>query len=114
MGDVLAYIEHRDGEFRGAAREALAAAARIAQGSGQVHGLAVGASGLSTAASSVRAHGASKIRVAEHQELARYEGERYARLVSDVARAGGYEAVVFAATAEGRDLAPRVAALLDV
>jgi electron transfer flavoprotein alpha subunit len=74
----------------------------------------VGASGLSTAASSVRAHGASKIRVAEHQELARYEGERYGRLVSDVARAGGYEAVVFAATAEGRDLAPRVAALLDV
>jgi electron transfer flavoprotein alpha subunit len=114
MGDVLAFIEHRDGEFRGAAREALAAAARIAQGSGHVHGLAAGAPGLTAAASSVRAQGASRIRVAEDAGLARYEGETFARLVSQVAREGGHEAVVFAATAEGRDLAPRVAALLDV
>ena len=45
MGKVLAYLEHRDGAFRGAAREVLAAAARASQGSGDVHGLALGASG---------------------------------------------------------------------
>ena len=35
-------------------------------------------------------------------------------MVSEAVRAGGYDAVVFGATAQGKDLAPRVAALLDV
>lgn len=114
MGDVLAYIEHRDGTFRSAAREAVAAAARIAQGTGDVHAFAAGPKGLSSATASVKSAGASKIRVAEHGDLAHYDGGSFAEVVANEARAGTYSAVVFAATAEGRDLAPRVAALLDV
>jgi electron transfer flavoprotein alpha subunit len=115
MGDVLAFIEHRQGDFRGIAREALTAAAEIAGGlGGELHGFAAGGAGLSSGASGLQGHGAARIRVAEHASLARYEGEVYARLVADAVREGDYQAVVFAATAEGRDLAPRVAALLDV
>jgi electron transfer flavoprotein alpha subunit len=114
MGDVLAYIEHRDGSFRSAAREAVAAAASIARGSGAVHALALGPVGLSDATEPVRSAGASRIRLAEHADLARYDGGSFAEIVTAEVRAGAYDAVVFAATAEGRDLAPRVAALLDV
>jgi len=115
MGDVLAFIEHRDGSFRGVSREVLTAAATIAAGSGgQVHALAIGAPGLAVAAESLGGLGATRIRVAEHEALATRDGETSARIVADVVRAGGYATVVFASTAEGKDLAPRVAALLDV
>jgi electron transfer flavoprotein alpha subunit len=114
MGDVLAYIEQREGSFRSAAREALAAAARITQGSGEVRALAIGKPGLSAETEAVRSSGATKIRVAEHDALGRYDGERFAEVVAAEVRGGAYDAVVFAATAEGRDLSPRVAALLDV
>jgi len=35
-------------------------------------------------------------------------------VVAEAARSGGYDAILFPATAQGKDLAPRVAALLDV
>lgn len=115
MGDVLAFMEHRDGSFRGVSREVLAAAAAVSRGAGgRVHALAIGAPGLSGSADALRGHAATGLRVAEHGALGRYTGEPYARLVTEVVREGAYEAVLFAATAEGRDLAPRVAALLDV
>jgi electron transfer flavoprotein alpha subunit len=115
MGDVLAFIEHRDGAFRGSSREVVSAAARIAGvGGGKVHALAAGPVGISAAAHGLAPHGASRVLVAEHEALARYDGESYAGVVASQVRARGYDAVLFAATSEGRDLAPRVAALLDV
>src|SRR5205823_7959701 len=44
----------------------------------------------------------------------RYAPEACTRVIADRATAGGYRAVVFAASATGRDLAPRVAARLGV
>jgi electron transfer flavoprotein alpha subunit len=70
--------------------------------------------GLASSAASVQGYGASKIRVAEHEGLLRYDGERAAGVVASVVRESNYTVVLFGATAEGRDLAPRVAALLDV
>ena len=115
MGDVLAFIEHREGAFRGISREVVSAASQIAGAlGGQVHALAAGPTGLSAAAKALGLTGAARLRVAEHDALSRYDGESYAKTVAAEVRASGYEAVLFAATAEGRDLAPRVAALLDV
>jgi electron transfer flavoprotein alpha subunit len=115
MGDVLAFIEQRDGTFRGVSREVISVAAEVAAGfGGEVHALAVGGPGLAAALGAVQSFGASRIRVAEDDSLIHYQAEAYAHTVAGVARSGSYAAVVFAATAEGRDLAPRVAALLDV
>jgi electron transfer flavoprotein alpha subunit len=44
----------------------------------------------------------------------RYAPEGVATVVAERSRAGGYAAIVFAATATGKDLAPRVAAKLGV
>jgi electron transfer flavoprotein alpha subunit len=115
MGGVLAFVEQRDGAFRGGSREVISAAAQIAAGlGGEVHALAVGGPGLSSAASSFQGYGASRIRVAEHDSLAHYQGETVAKVVAQAVQDGGYDAVLFSASSEGRDLAPRVAALLDV
>jgi electron transfer flavoprotein alpha subunit len=51
--------------------------------------------------------------VAKDEALAEYSPAVYAAVVAEAARAGSYDALLFPATAQGKDLAPRVAALLD-
>lgn len=115
MGDVLAFIEQREGTVRGVAGEVLSAGAGLAEGLGAgLQGLAVGAPGLAGAAEGMGRFGAARVRVAEHPDLGRYAPEAYARVVAEEVRRGGYDVVLFPATAQGKDLAPRVAALLDV
>lgn len=115
MGDVLAFAEQRDGSLRGVAREAVTAAAGLARElGGSVRALVLGGPGLSSSAAELGRYGAASVRVAEAPELSAYNGEVYARIVADALRADGIAAAVFPASALGKDLAPRVAALLDV
>ena len=115
MGDVLAFAEQRDGSIRGVANEVVTAARALADDlGGSVHAVSVGAPGLSEGAGALGPYGASRIRVAELEDLGTYHAEGYARIVADVAAEGGYDALLFPASAQGKDLAPRVAALLDV
>ena len=57
---------------------------------------------------------AATLAVGEHESLVEYNPEGYAEAVAAKIREGGYGAVVFSATGVGKDLAPRVAAMLDV
>lgn len=115
MGDVLAFVELREGSLRGASLEVVSAAAELATKlGGKVHALALGGPGSAGAAGSAGAYGAEVIKVGEHEALASYVAEGFAPALAQVAREGGYSAVLFAATAQGKDLAPRVAALLGV
>ena len=115
MSDVLAVLEQKDGALRGVCAEVVSAAAELAQGlGGQAHALALGSPGLAAAAGEMGKHGATRVRVGEHEALAQYAPETYAAAVAAVVREGKYAAVLFAGTSQGKDLAPRVAALLDV
>ncbi len=115
MGDILAFVEQRDGAVRGVAHEVISTAARLAADlGGEVHALAVGGPGLAGGAGDLGRFGAARVRVAEHPALAGYNGEGYAGVVAEAVRSGDYGAVLFSATSLGKDLAPRVAALLDV
>lgn len=115
MGDILAFAEQRSGQVRGTAREAVSTAARFAaELGGNAHALLIGAPGISGAAGSLGTVGAETVRVAEHDGLGDYIPEAYAEVVAEAVRGGSYDAVVFSATAQGKDLAPRVSALLDV
>jgi electron transfer flavoprotein alpha subunit len=115
MGDVLAIVEQREGKIRGVSSEVVSVAARLAQGlGGAAHAILVGGSGVSAGATEMGRFGAEKILVTEDDALRDYHPQGYAQVVTDAVREGGYGAVVFAATAQGKDLAPRVAALLDV
>jgi len=115
MANVLAFAEQKEGQIRGVAREAVGAAAVLAgELGGEAHALVVGAPGVSTGAAALGAAGATSVAVAEHAELGDFHPEAYATVVAAHVRDGGYGAVVFPATIMGKDLAPRVAALLDV
>ena len=114
MGDVLAFAEQRNGTLRAVANEAVTAARGVASGlGGSVTALVLGGPGLS-GAGDLGAFGAERVRVAQSPELAEYNGAVYAPVVAEAARQGGYAVVIFPATSQGKDLAPRVAALLDV
>ncbi len=73
--------------------------------------LALGA-GTSAAAKELAAFGAQRVLVADDPALHDYVCERFAPTVARVVQDGSWDTVVVAATAFGKDLAPRVAAIL--
>ena len=114
MGDILAFAEQKAGQVRAVANELLSAtAATAAELCGSAHALVLGGPGVGDAAGGLGGYGAASVRVAEDEALAEYSPAIYAPIVAEVARSGAYDAILFPATAQGKDLAPRVAALLD-
>lgn len=115
MADVLAIVEQREGKIRGVSSETVTVAAEIAGALGcAAHALVVGGAGVSGAAQDLGRFGAEKVLAAEVDALSGYHPQGYSQVIQQAIQAGGYDVVVFAATAQGKDLAPRVAALLDV
>jgi len=115
MANVLVVAESRGGRVTGASREATSLAAVLAASlGGSAEALVVGGPGAGAEAASLGRFGASAVTVAEHDALSEHHPEAYASAVVEHARAGGYAAVLFPATTQGKDLAPRVAAHLDV
>jgi electron transfer flavoprotein alpha subunit len=115
MPNLLAFVETRAGAIRKAGLEAVTAARGCvdAAGGGEVHALLVGAPGIAARAESLGEHGADVVIVVEHAGFERYNPEATAALAAERIGSGGYPLGVFSSTAQGRDLAPRVAAALD-
>ena len=111
MPNILVYAESRGGQVRKVAHEVLTAARGIAAG-GEVHAILAGGPGVGGQAATLA--GADVTYVTEHAALGEYNAEAIAALVADRAKAGGYRSVLFSASAQGRDLGPRVAAKLGV
>ena len=111
--NVLAFAESRAGDLRKVAFEAVTAARALAAG-GEVHAVLAGAPGIAAKAEALGRYGADAVAVAEHAAFADYNPEAVAALVADRVKSGGYRAVVMVASAQGKDLAPRVAAKLGV
>ena len=113
MPHVLAFAEARGGELRKVAFEAVTAARQVAdQLGGEVHAVLVGAPGIAAAAAALGAHGADVVYVCEHAGFTHYAPEATAALVGDRVAGGDYRLVVFSASQQGKDLAPRTAARL--
>ncbi len=114
MSHVLAVLEQRDGTLRKVSQEIVTGARRLADAlGGEVHAVICAAGAVSGTDAAGRC-GADKVITATHAGFAHYAPEGYARAVAERARSGGYGAVLFAASAQGKDLAPRVAAQLGV
>ena len=116
MAHVFAFVETRGADLRKVGLEAVTAARMLADksGSGEVHALLLGPPGLSAKAAQIGQYGADVVIVAEHAGLANYSPEVAAATAADRIKSTGYRAAVFSTTAQGRDLAPRVAARLGV
>jgi electron transfer flavoprotein alpha subunit len=116
MPAVLAFAETRAGELRKVAPETVTAARQAADssGGGEVHAMLIGPPGVAARAEALGRYGADVVIVVEHPALARYNPETFAATVTERLRSGDYRAGFFSASAQGRDLAPRVAAKLGV
>ncbi|MCU0621017.1 MAG: electron transfer flavoprotein subunit alpha/FixB family protein, partial [Gemmatimonadales bacterium] len=105
----LAIMEQRDGALRKVSFEVLAAARTLADASGgQVHALVLGA-GAVTGTEQLGRYGADAVKLATHPAFALGSPDAATAVIG---AQPGYGAVLFAATAQGRDLAPRAAARL--
>ncbi len=111
MAGILVFIEQRNGDIRKASLQALSEAHR--QAAGDVAAVLVG-SGIADAAAGLGSYGAAKVLVADHPDLGLYSSEGYRDAVVKASETVSPEAIFFAGTAMGRDLAPRVAAALGV
>ena len=115
MADVFVVAETRGGALRQVALETVSAARMAADAlGGEVHAMVVGAPGIGQVSESLGQHGADSVLVVEDAALERYSPEVAAATAAARIKDGEYRVALFPATAEGRDLAPRVAAILGV
>lgn len=106
---TLVIAEHDNRAIKGATLNTITAA--IACG-GDVHVLVAGHNAGAAAAAAAQIAGVAKVLHADAPGLAHGLAENVAAQV--IALAAGYSHILFPATASGKNVAPRVAALLDV
>jgi electron transfer flavoprotein alpha subunit len=109
MAGTLVIAEPSDGTHAAVRKATLSAIAFARQVGGAFSVLAMGA-GANAAAKELTAFGAQKVLACDDPALASYVCERYAPTVAKVAKDGGYDTIAVAASAFGKDLAPRIAA----
>jgi len=110
---TLVIAEHDNAQLKGATLNTIAAAAKIG---GDVHVLVAGSNAKAVADQAAQAAGVAKVLLADAPQLAEGLAENVAAQVLAVAGdpAAGYTHILFPATASGKNVAPRVAAKLDV
>jgi len=111
---VAFFIETRDGIIRAVSYEAAAAARTLAAATGGAPvGIALG-SGITDKLAAFGEYGIPEIMTVDHENFALYTSEGYTAAVADFIKKTEPAFVVIAGSAMGKDLAPRVAARLDV
>ena len=108
MPGVLVFCEVQDGKLKKTSREALTIGNKLAQAAG---GDLVAFATDSAVAADAGRYGAKKLYVAK---LDAYDTERFATAMKQVVDDMKPAVVLFGGTSNGRDLAPRLAARLDV
>src|SRR5690606_16015604 len=106
---ILVIAEHDNAQLNVATLSAVAAAAKLGS---DVHILVAGSGAQAVADQAAKAQGVAKVLLADGPALADGLAENVAAQV--LAVAGGHSHILFPATAAGKNVAPRVAAKLDV
>ena len=111
---IAVYLETRDGKIKKSSLEALSEAKRRGAELGVETAAVLVGGAVATLAPGALALGAAKVYIIENKSLADYSSQAYARTLAALAGDVKPGALFFAATAMGKDLAPRVAARLGV
>lgn len=114
----LTYAETRDGKLRQVALEAISAAMLCAEAGDTIVSALIGTStdapsAASELAAELIAYGASQVAIIEHPDLGNYQAEAYAAAFRQVIEQTEPQYIIVGHTAIGRDLAPRVAGMLE-
>jgi electron transfer flavoprotein alpha subunit len=106
---ILIVADHDNATLKAATLHAVTAAQKIG---GDIHVLVAGSGARPAAEATAKVAGVAKVLLAESAALEHQLAETVAPLVVDLAK--GYSHVLATATSAGKNLMPRVAALLDV
>ena len=106
---ILVIAEHDNQSLKAATLNTVAAAQKIG---GDIHVLVAGANCQSAAQQATQLAGVSTVKVADAAHYQNQTAENLTALV--IANASGYSHILAPATTFGKNLAPRIAALLDV
>ncbi|WP_300647644.1 electron transfer flavoprotein subunit alpha/FixB family protein [Paenalcaligenes sp.] len=106
---ILVIAEHDNTELKSATLNTIAAAKQLGQ---DIHLLVAGNQASAVAQAAAQIDGVAKVLLADAEPLANGLAENVAAQV--LALADSYRYILFAATAAGKNVAPRVAAKLDV
>jgi electron transfer flavoprotein alpha subunit len=110
---ILVIAEHDHAALKAATLNTVAAAAQLgAQLGTEIHVLVAGANCAAAAQAAAALAGVARVKLADAPLYAEQTAENLAALI--VANAGGYTHIIGPATTFGKNLLPRVAALLDV
>jgi electron transfer flavoprotein alpha subunit len=113
MSEILVLVDHADGAVKKVTLELLTKARELAASGGHSPAAVFVGSGFDTAKDKLAEYGAAKVYVAEDPELDGYviapKAELLAKLVADT----GAAAVLIASTAEGKEVAGRLAVKTD-
>jgi electron transfer flavoprotein alpha subunit len=110
---VFAMTEQRDGELRKVSFEAVSEGRRLADGLGTDLTAVVLGSGVESFTAELKKYGPDKILVADDPALADYTTEAYANALTELIHVSDPVVIIMGASAQGKDLAGRLAARLD-
>ncbi|MBO9100034.1 MULTISPECIES: electron transfer flavoprotein subunit alpha/FixB family protein [unclassified Rhizobium] len=106
---ILLLADHDNVSLSDQTAKTLTAAAKVG---GDIHVLVSGKGARAAADAAAKLSGVSKVLLAESDDLANNLAEPLADLI--VSLAGSYDTIISAATSVGKNVLPRVAALLDI
>ncbi len=112
--NVLVFAEQRDGKLKKASLEAMSVGRDLADATGGSAAAVVLGQGVAGLAEALGKAGAEKVFVGDDALFAQYSNDAYGLAVGKAAQVFGAEALLFSATAMGKDLAPKVTARLGI
>jgi electron transfer flavoprotein alpha subunit len=110
---VFAITEQRDGELRKVSFEIVSEGRRVADGLGTELTAVLLGSGVDGLAEELKKYGPDKILVADDAGLADYTTDAYCNVLAELIQSSDPAVVITGASAQGKDLAGRLAAKLD-
>ncbi len=110
---ILTIAEQRGGTLRQTSLETLAAGRRLSNSLGlELTALLLGPPGIAGEAGKLAAHGADRVVIASSEVFSEYVPESFRDVLAKEVRERGAKAVLAPASAQGKDLMPRLAACL--
>jgi electron transfer flavoprotein alpha subunit len=113
MSNIVVIAEVRGTTLKRPSLEAVTAALQLAAATGGKVTVVACGSGIDGPCAELAKSGAHKVVAIDGPTFANYSGDAWAKAIAAEAKAGGASAVLMAHTAMGKDLLPRVSALLE-
>ena len=110
--NVWVVVERRDGSLRNVSFEVLVAAQQMTNG-GEITAVVFG-QGASDEPQQLAQYGADNVHIVTNEELNTYSTDAFSQALTEVANTIKPDVILIGHTAMGRDLAPRVAARLNL